>query len=80
MGGEAGRLNDRMTPEQFIAKWQANTRGERAACQEHFIDLCRLLDEPTPNTDPNSIMNSVCLNWTAFTTYDLLAIRTIYPR
>lgn len=41
-----------MTPEQFIAKWQANTRNERAACQEHFIDLCRLLDEPTPNTDP----------------------------
>ncbi|WP_135467801.1 class I SAM-dependent DNA methyltransferase [Crenalkalicoccus roseus] len=41
-----------MTPEQFIAKWQANTRSERAACQEHFIDLCHLLDEPTPNTDP----------------------------
>ena len=37
----------------FIAKWQANTRNERAACQEHFIDLCRLLDEPTPNTDPD---------------------------
>ncbi len=42
-----------MTPEQFIAKWQANARNERAACQEHFIDLCQLLDEPTPNTDPD---------------------------
>jgi restriction-modification enzyme MmeI-like protein len=41
-----------MTPADFIAKWQASTRNERAACQEHFIDLCRLLDEPTPNTDP----------------------------
>lgn len=41
-----------MTPADFIAKWQANTRTERAACQEHFIDLCRLLDEPTPNADP----------------------------
>jgi hypothetical protein len=41
-----------MTPEQFISKWRANARNERAACQEHFIDLCRLLDEPTPNTDP----------------------------
>ena len=41
-----------MTPAEFIAKWQASTRNERAACQEHFIDLCRLLDEPTPNTDP----------------------------
>ena len=38
---------------RFIAKWQANTRNERAACQEHFIDLCRLLGEPTPNTDPD---------------------------
>ncbi len=42
-----------MTPDQFVAKWQASTRGERAACQEHFIDLCRLLDEPTPNSDPD---------------------------
>ena len=41
-----------MTPADFIAKWQASTRNERAACQEHFIDLCRVLDEPTPNTDP----------------------------
>ena len=42
-----------MTPDQFVAKWQASTRGERAACQEHFIDLCHLLDEPTPNSDPD---------------------------
>src|SRR5260370_32541945 len=41
-----------MTPSQFIAKWQVNTRNERAACQEHFIDLCGLIGEPTPNTDP----------------------------
>lgn len=41
-----------MTPAEFIAKWQASTRNERAACQEHFIDLCHLLDEPTPNSDP----------------------------
>ena len=41
-----------MTPAEFIAKWQASTRNERSACQEHFIDLCHLLDEPTPNSDP----------------------------
>ena len=41
-----------MTPDEFIAKWQASTRNERTARQEHFIDLCRLLDEPTPNSDP----------------------------
>jgi N-6 DNA Methylase len=40
-----------MTPADFIAKWTASTRNVRAACQEHFIDLCRLLDEPTPGTD-----------------------------
>lgn len=42
-----------MTPADFIAKWQASTRNERAACQEHFIDLCHLLGEPTPNSDPS---------------------------
>jgi methylase of polypeptide subunit release factors len=41
-----------MTPSDFIIKWTASTRNERAACQEHFIDLCHLLDEPTPGTDP----------------------------
>jgi type II restriction/modification system DNA methylase subunit YeeA len=41
-----------MTPAEFIAKWLASTRNERAACQEHFIDLCHLLNEPTPNSDP----------------------------
>ena len=41
-----------MTPTAFIAKWRANARNERAAAQEHFLDLCALLDEPTPNSDP----------------------------
>ncbi|HCF99516.1 MAG TPA: class I SAM-dependent DNA methyltransferase [Chloroflexi bacterium] len=38
----------------FIHKWTASTRTERAASQEHFIDLCRVLGEPTPNeADPH---------------------------
>ena len=38
---------------EFIQKWTASTATERAASQEHFIDLCRLLGEPTPNeADP----------------------------
>ena len=41
-----------MKSAEFIFKWTASTRNERAACQEHFIDLCNLLDEPTPGTDP----------------------------
>ncbi len=41
-----------MQVQDFITKWQANTRTERAASQEHFLDLCALLGEPTPNSDP----------------------------
>ena len=37
-----------MTPGTFIAKWRASELKERSAAQEHFIDLCRLLGEPTP--------------------------------
>lgn len=38
-----------MTPLEFVAKWSGSTRTERAAAQEHFIDICRLLGVQTPN-------------------------------
>ena len=42
-----------MTPAEFITKWRASELKERSAAQEHFIDLCRLLGEPTPaEADP----------------------------
>ena len=42
-----------MTPGEFIAKWQSSKLKESSAAQEHFIDLCRLLGEPTPaEADP----------------------------
>ena len=42
-----------MTPYEFIAKWAASQLKERSASQEHFIDLCRMLGEPTPaEADP----------------------------
>ena len=42
-----------MTPFEFIAKWSASELKERSASQEHFIDLCRMLGEPTPaEADP----------------------------
>ena len=37
-----------MTAEEFIVKWRASELKESSAAQEHFIDLCRLLNEPTP--------------------------------
>ena len=40
-----------MTPGEFIAKWRASTLKESSASQEHFIDLCHLLGEPTPTED-----------------------------
>ncbi len=42
-----------MTPYEFIAKWRASKLKESSASQEHFIDLCRMLGEPTPaEADP----------------------------
>lgn len=41
-----------MTPSEFAEKWSGSTSNERAASQEHFIDLCRMLGYPTPNDDP----------------------------
>ena len=43
-----------MTPAAFIAKWRASELKERSGSQEHFIDLCRLIGEPTPaEADPS---------------------------
>jgi len=42
-----------LTPAEFATKWAGSTRTERAAAQEHFIDICRMLGVPTPNeADP----------------------------
>ena len=42
-----------LTPAAFTAKWQGVSTTEKAGSQEHFIDLCRMLGEPTPNeADP----------------------------
>lgn len=43
-----------MTPYEFQQKWIPSTLRERAASQEHFIDLCRMLGEATPaEADPH---------------------------
>lgn len=42
-----------MTPLEFINKWEASKLKERSGAQEHFIDLCRLLNLQTPaEADP----------------------------
>lgn len=41
-----------MTLTEFIAKWQKSTLTERAAAQSHFLELCRVLGQPEPSSDP----------------------------
>ena len=40
-----------MIPIDFVRKWSDSRLRERQGSQEHFIDLCRLLGEPTPAED-----------------------------
>jgi type II restriction/modification system DNA methylase subunit YeeA len=47
-------MSQPVTPQLLIAKWKRADLAERAACQEHFIDLCRMLGHPTPaEADPS---------------------------
>ncbi len=42
-----------LTPAAFANKWRGVTTTEKASAQSHFIDLCRMLGEPTPHdADP----------------------------
>jgi hypothetical protein len=36
-----------LSPQDFVDKWRQAELKERAAYQEHFIDLCRLLGHPS---------------------------------
>ena len=37
-----------MTPQQFIFKWKQANLNERSAAQQHFLDICELLEQPKP--------------------------------
>ena len=38
-----------MTPHEFVTKWrEITTSTERQVYQQHFLDLCALVDHPTP--------------------------------
>ena len=37
-----------MNPLDFVSKWQKSLLSERSASQQHFLDLCALLQVPTP--------------------------------
>jgi len=40
-----------ITPQEFVARWAEVTLTEKASSQSHFIDLCHLLDQPTPTEE-----------------------------
>ncbi len=43
-----------MNPIEFQTKWLANTLKERSASQPHFLDVCALVNHPTPSDlDPD---------------------------
>lgn len=42
-----------LTVPQFVAKWKAASLSERSSYQQHFLDLCALLDvTPPAEADP----------------------------
>jgi hypothetical protein len=38
-----------LTPQDFVSKWKRVTAREKQTYQEHFIDLCHLVEHQTPN-------------------------------
>lgn len=38
----------KMTPQEFVERWNSSNLIERQDSQLHFIELCHLLDEPSP--------------------------------
>ena len=43
-----------MTVAEFVAKWRKVDLTERSASQQHFLDLCELLNHPKPaEADPS---------------------------
>ncbi|HET7480596.1 MAG TPA: DNA methyltransferase, partial [Rubrobacteraceae bacterium] len=43
----------KMTPQTFASKWSEAALSERSSYQQHFLDLCAMLGQPTPaEVDP----------------------------
>ena len=48
--------------EATSASTYVSTATERAAAQEHFIDLCRMLGIPTPNEADPTVVDDLIAN------------------
>jgi type II restriction/modification system DNA methylase subunit YeeA len=38
-----------ITPQEFVSKWKRVTAREKQTYQEHFLDVCQLVNHQTPN-------------------------------
>src|SRR5258708_31186027 len=63
-----------MTPAEFKRKWSRATGKESAIYQEHFIDLCRLLGQPTPTEADPTGAESFCFQKRVVKDAELLAL------
>ena len=53
MQGMDQRSHSTLTPLEFAERWSRSRLTERSGSQQHFIDLCRMLGQPTPaEADP----------------------------
>lgn len=41
-------MNQTLTPQEFVTRWRGVQQKERSVAQQHFLDLCALLGQPTP--------------------------------
>src|SRR5215472_16663064 len=63
-----------MTPPEFKRKWARYSRKETSAYQEHFNDLCALLDQPTPATADPTGNESFCFRKRVIKDAELFAL------
>lgn len=60
---QAGSIQERMaelTPQEFVSRWRGVALKERSASQSHFIDLCRLVGQPTTGGLTSDFYTSRC--------------------
>ena len=38
----------KLIPQEFAERWSKSTLSEKSASQQHFLDLCQMLGQPTP--------------------------------
>src|SRR5438128_4641239 len=64
-----------MTPAEFKRKWARYSGKETAAYQEHFNDICALLDQPTPATADPTGSESFCFQKRVVKDAELFAVQ-----